>query len=162
MRCPQLMFTVQLLIVIVIVLDVHDSFAGSLKCSTTPGADTFVYCLLTVSKITEERACGETYRKECSYANQYDYPADLLNSVTTSSRSATTSPEAKVRERAGYEDLEETKNAHAGKALRKMFVPGRRLLIQVVVAVAWFRPAVPRHVTPWVDIETNDRISNES
>jgi hypothetical protein len=138
MRCPQLVFAVQLLIVIVIVLDVHDSFACSLKSSTAPCADTFVYCLLTVSKVMEERASGKTYRKECSYANQDDDPADLLNSVTTSSRSATTSPEAEVREGAGNKDLEETENAHAGKALRKMLVPGRRLLIPIVVAVAWF------------------------
>lgn len=40
----------RLLFVIIIVLDVHNSLTGSLESSAAPGADSFVYCLLTVSK----------------------------------------------------------------------------------------------------------------
>jgi hypothetical protein len=41
---------VKLVIVVVIILDVHDSFTGSLERSATPDADPFVHCLFTISK----------------------------------------------------------------------------------------------------------------
>jgi len=86
----------------------------------------------------------------------------LFGSFSTSGGSAAPAPETKVGERAGNEDLEETKDTHAGEAFGEVLVPRCWLVIQVIVAVTRSRPAVPRHVTPWIDVKTYDGVGHKA
>jgi hypothetical protein len=76
-----------------------------------------------------------TYCKEGTDTYDDDDPADLLYSITTSSASATAS-QSKVREWAGQKNFEKAKYTHAGEAFGKMLVPGRTLVIIIVIVVA--------------------------
>jgi len=105
---------------------------------------------------------GNAYCKKRGDPDKDDEPTDLFGSFSTSGGSAASAPETKVGERAGNEDLEETKDTHAGEAFGEVLVPRCRLVIQVIVAVTRSRPAVPRHVTPWIDVKTYDGVGHKA
>lgn len=78
---------------------------------------------------------GETYSKECAYSNHNDDPADLFDSVATSSGSATTTAKSNVIEWVGQKDLEEAKYTHAGETFCEVLVPCSSFIVLEVEAL---------------------------
>jgi hypothetical protein len=123
------------IVIVVVVLNVHDTFAGPFKRTTTPSANTFVYSLIHMSNAHIGNDRGWTYCKEGTDTYDNDDPAYLLNSIATSPASATAS-HSEVGEWAGHKNFEKAKYTHACKPFGKMLVPGRTLVVIIVIVVA--------------------------